>query len=76
MPSITIRQVPEETHAALVARAAGSGKSLQEYLSAELRRLAARPTVDEWVDTALRRSDQYPRLETRSLIADLDADRE
>ena len=39
MPSITIRNVPDETHEELAARAAASGKSLQEYLRAELIRV-------------------------------------
>jgi antitoxin FitA len=43
MPSITVRDVPEETRAELAARAAGSGRSLQEYLLAELVELARRP---------------------------------
>ena len=45
MPSITIRDVPEETHAELVARAARSGQSLQEYLRTELVEMARRPDV-------------------------------
>jgi plasmid stability protein len=43
MPSITIRDVPEETRDELAARAARSGRSLQEYLRAQLIELAGRP---------------------------------
>lgn len=43
MPAITIRDVPAETRDELAARAAASGRSLQQYLLAELIRLAARP---------------------------------
>jgi len=43
MPSITIRDVPQETRDELAARAARSGRSLQEYLRAELTKLADYP---------------------------------
>ena len=41
--SITIRDVPDETRDELAARAAASGRSLQEYLRAQLVELARRP---------------------------------
>ncbi len=43
MPAITIRDVPNETRDQLAERAAASGRSLQQYLRAELIRLAGRP---------------------------------
>ncbi len=43
MSSITIRDVPEETHAELAARAGTCGQSLQEYLRAQLVEMARRP---------------------------------
>lgn len=43
MPSITIRDVPDPTRDELAARAARSGRSLQEYLRIELIELASRP---------------------------------
>jgi plasmid stability protein len=45
MPSITIRDVPSETRDELAARAARGGRSLQEYLRAELIELARRPDI-------------------------------
>jgi plasmid stability protein len=45
MASITIRDVPDETRDELAARAARSGRSLQEYLRLELIALGARPDV-------------------------------
>ena len=41
--SITIRNVPDETGDELASRAAATGRSLQEYLRAELIELARRP---------------------------------
>lgn len=44
---IQVRNVPETLHRRLKARAALAGMSLSDYLLAELRQLAARPTLDE-----------------------------
>jgi hypothetical protein len=41
--SITVHNVPDETRDELAARAARSGRLLQEYLKAELVELARRP---------------------------------
>lgn len=43
MASITVRDVPDSARDELAARAARSGRSLQEYLRTELIELAARP---------------------------------
>jgi plasmid stability protein len=49
MPSITVRDVPAATRDELAARAAATGRSLQEYLRAQLIQLAARPDAEAWV---------------------------
>lgn len=43
MVSITIRDVPDETRNELAARAARTGRSLQEFLRGQLIALADRP---------------------------------
>jgi len=58
---VQVRDVPEQVHRTLKARAAQSGASLSEYLRAELARLAALPTPDE-VRARLR---QLPPIEPR-----------
>jgi len=44
---IQIRNVPNELHRRLKARAASAGMSLSDYLLAEIRRVAERPTPEE-----------------------------
>lgn len=44
---IQIRNVPDEVHRVLKARAALAGMSLSEYLLRELRNVAERPTLEE-----------------------------
>ena len=62
MPAITIRDVPEGTRNELAARAARSGRSLQEFLRSELISLAERPSPD----------DLLARVRTRKLHAGAD----
>ncbi len=46
MVSITIRDVPDDARDELAARAASTGRSLQEYLRGELIELARRPDAE------------------------------
>lgn len=52
MPSIQIKDVPEEAHAVLRRRAAAARQSLQEYLLSRLIDEANAPTVEEVLDRA------------------------
>jgi hypothetical protein len=47
---IQVRDVSEEAHRRLKARAALAGMSLSEYLRVELERLASLPTLDEMLE--------------------------
>lgn len=47
MATIQVRGVSDEGHRRLKARAALEGKSLSEYLRAEIEHLAALPTLEE-----------------------------
>jgi plasmid stability protein len=46
--SITIRDVPDETRDELASRAPLTGRSLQEYLRAQLVELARKPDAEVW----------------------------
>jgi plasmid stability protein len=52
MPSVQIKDVPEQVHAVLRQRAAASHQSLQEYLRTWLIEETGRPTLDEVLDRA------------------------
>ena len=52
MPSIQVKDVPEDVHATLRGRPAAAGMSLQEYLLARLMEEARTPTLDEVLDRA------------------------
>lgn len=76
MASITIRDVPPEARDELAARAARSGRSLQEYLRHSLIELAARPDASDLarrVAERKRRTDSS--VSTEHILEHLDAGR-
>lgn len=74
--SITIRNVPEETGEELAARAALTGRSLQEYLRAQLIDLARRPDPDVLIARVRARKERTgSRVTAEAILAHRDADR-
>jgi len=57
--AITVRNVPEETRNELAARAARSGRSLQEYLRAQLIEMAEKPDMRTWVTQVREHVQEY-----------------
>lgn len=73
---ITIRNVPKEVRDELASRAAREGKSMQEYLRAELERLAARPSIEAWLEKVReRKRSAGTSLSVEEIIQARDADR-
>ena len=73
---ITIRDVPEKVRDELAARASLQGRSMQEYLRAELQRLVARPSVDAWLQQVRKRKRAgRTRVSSDQILANRDAGR-
>ena len=53
---IQVRNVPDSLHRTLKAQAALSGMSLSDFLLAEIRQVAERPTIGELRERMRRRS--------------------
>jgi plasmid stability protein len=71
MPSmIQIRNVPDAFHRKLKSRAALEGMSLSDYLLAELRRVAERPTPGELRERLERRSAVTPTVSPEQAVRD------
>ena len=51
---IQIRDVPEQLHRTLKARAVREGMSLSDSIKRELQHVAERPTMREWLELAQR----------------------
>lgn len=78
--TIQIRDVDDDVYAALARRAAEAGITVPDLLRREAARLAARPTVEEWLARTRRRSSGLTRAEIVEALDELrgpwpDADR-
>ena len=49
---IQVRDVPEQVHGKLKARAAREGISLSDFIKRELQRITERPSMQEWLERA------------------------
>ncbi|HTT06195.1 MAG TPA: hypothetical protein VMF64_12985 [Steroidobacteraceae bacterium] len=73
---LTIRDVPESVRDELALRAAAEGKSMQEFLRAELLRLTAKPSLGRWLEEVRgRKRASSVRLTSSEILAARDADR-
>lgn len=73
---ITIRDVPDKVRDELAARAALQGRSMQEYLRAELERLAARPPIEKVLERIReRKATAGTRLSAEEILTHRDANR-
>ena len=73
---ITIRNVPEEVRDELAVRAARQRQSMQEFLRAELERIASRPSLDAWLQGVReRKTVAETRVEADRILRARDVDR-
>jgi hypothetical protein len=76
MRAITVRNVPDRVRDELAARAAHSGRSLQEYLLIHLIEITSRSQLDDVVARArARTAAARTHLEAAEIVAARDADR-
>ncbi len=47
---IQVRDVPDQVHSTLKARAAREGMSLSDFIKRELEHVAQRPSMREWLE--------------------------
>jgi plasmid stability protein len=74
--SITVRDVPDQTRDELAARAALTGRSLQEYLRAKLVELARQPDAEVLIARVRARKAASDSVLPRDrILAHRDADR-
>lgn len=73
MPNVLVRDVPDEVHSALQRKAEQRHQSLQQYLSAELRHLAARRSISDVLDDV--EAERGGRVGFATAFADVDEER-
>ena len=65
---IQLRNVPDGVHRSLKARAALAGMSLSDYLLAEIKEIADRPTLAELRERLHKRRPVAAQIETAHLV--------
>ena len=65
---IQVRNVPDRLHRSLKARAAMAGMSLSDYLLAELKEIAERPTLEELRERLHQRAPVSVSIDTARLV--------
>ncbi len=66
--TIQIRDIDDDVYVALSRRAAEAGLTVPELLRREAARLAARPTMDEWLARTRRRPSDITRTEVLEAV--------
>jgi antitoxin FitA len=69
--TVQIRDIEDEVYASLQRHAASAGTSVPELLRREATRLAARPTVEEWLARTRRRTSVVNAAETIKALDEL-----
>jgi hypothetical protein len=72
--TIQIRDLDDDVYAALAERAAASGTSVPELLRREATRLAARPSLAEWLERTRRRPSDITSGEVLSALDEIRGD--
>jgi antitoxin FitA len=76
MAAITVRNVPDQVRDELAARAARSGRSLQEFLLHEFTDMASRPSMEDVIARARARVEATgTQLSVADILSARDADR-
>jgi len=65
---VQLRNVPDALHRRLKARAAMAGMSLSDYLIAEIKEVAERPTLAELRERLYQRKPVAAELDTARLV--------
>lgn len=69
--SIQIRDVDDDVYEALAKRAAEVGLSVPEYLRRKIARLAARPSLEDWLERTRRRPGSRSPRDTLEALDEL-----
>jgi antitoxin FitA len=70
--TVQIRDIDDDVYLALARRATEAGITVPELLRREIARLAARPTLDEWLERTRHRPSN---ITTEEVLEALDAHR-
>ena len=68
---VQIRDVPDDVHSTLKARAAREGMSLSDLIKRELERTAERPSMQEWLEQMQQLKPISSRISPAKMVREL-----
>ena len=68
---IQVRDVPEQVHSTLKARAAREGMSLSDFIKKELKRMAEQPSLREWLERTRQRKPIVTKPSAAQIVREL-----
>jgi len=68
---IQIRDVPDQVHSTLKARAACQGVSLSDFIKRELEHTVERPTIREWLELTERAKPILAKRSAAQVVREL-----
>jgi plasmid stability protein len=68
---IQVRDVPEDVHGTLKARAAREGMSLSDFIKRELEHVAERPALREWLERTQQAKPIFAKRTPAQVIREL-----
>jgi plasmid stability protein len=68
---IQVRDVPEQVHRTLKARAAREGMSLSDFIKRELELTVERPTMREWLELTQRAKPIHAEQSAAQIVREL-----
>ena len=68
---VQIRDVPDDVHRTLKARAAREGMSLSDFIKRELARTTERPSMQEWLERTQQAKPISSKLSPAEVIREL-----
>jgi plasmid stability protein len=69
--TVQIRDLDDDVYAALARRAADAGLSVPDLLRREAVRIAARPTIEDWLARTRRRPSGITRIDVLESVEEL-----
>ncbi|MDR1118444.1 MAG: hypothetical protein LBL01_04005 [Bifidobacteriaceae bacterium] len=75
MVTVTVRNVPDEVHDSLAAKAARKGQSLQQYMLEMMADESTRRSQEEILDEIRARARGFSTMDAEALVADIRAGR-
>lgn len=68
MSTLQVKNLPDELHAELIARARAERITLSEFVTRTLRKELARPSLDAWIESIDKREGKKLDIDSGELI--------